>query len=400
VVTSTGGAASLVADAAGMVGFETPPPDAATAARLNALDIPDAVLDRNPIDVTLAGVKSETFRAVIDSVLESPSYDAIAVILGSSAITAPETVGVPLRECFARTDKPIVVFASPDAPQVVRQLNLAGIPTFAAPESCAVALSAMWRSGRPALRAVAPPAAVAPIGAGVAGMLRPGPLNEHESKALFAQFGIAATREVAVASGAEAETAARGFGGNVVVKILSRHVLHKSDAGGVAIDVRVGDVAATCLRMARTFSKATGHVGEGFLIQECVTGGVEMILGFNEDRQFGPSILLGMGGVAAELFRDTSLRLAPISRGDAQDMIGELKSAPLLNGFRGRPLADVDALVDTMLAFSDMVSAIGDRLQEAEINPLFVLPKGKGVKAGDGVVVVKDAVSTNPGPGH
>ena len=86
------------------------------------------MLDRNPIDVTLAGVKSETFRNVIDSVLESPSYDAVAVILGSSSITEPETVGKPLRECFARTDKPIVVFASPDAPQVVRASKSCGHP--------------------------------------------------------------------------------------------------------------------------------------------------------------------------------------------------------------------------------------------------------------------------------
>jgi acyl-CoA synthetase (NDP forming) len=389
VVTSTGGAASLVADAAGMAGFETPPPDAATADRLNALNIPDAVLDRNPIDVTLAGVKSEYFRDVIDSVLQSPSYDAVAVILGSSAITEPETVGGPLRECFARTDKPIVAFASPDAPHVVRHLNLAGIPTFAAPESCAVALSAMWQSGRTVSRAVAQPTVVEPVSAAVRSMLRPGPLNEYESKALFAQFGIAVTREVAVASAAEAETAAQDFGGNVVVKILSRYVLHKSETGGVAIDVRTSDVAAACLRMAEAFSKATSRAPEGFLIQELVTGGVELILGFNDDPQLGPSILLGMGGVAAELFRDTSLRLAPLSRGDAEDMINALKSAPLLKGFRGRPLADVEALADTVLAFSGMVSAIGDRLQEAEINPLFVLPMGSGVKAGDAVVVVR-----------
>src|SRR5437764_10086894 len=105
VVTSTGGAASLVADAAGLAGFETPAPDPVTAGRLKALNIPDAVLDRNPIDVTLAGVKSGYFRDVLDSVLESPSYDAVAVILGSSSITEPEAVGAPLRDCFARIDK-------------------------------------------------------------------------------------------------------------------------------------------------------------------------------------------------------------------------------------------------------------------------------------------------------
>jgi acyl-CoA synthetase (NDP forming) len=389
VVTSTGGAASLVADAAGMAGFETPAPDAASAARLTALNIPDAVLDRNPIDVTMAGINSATFRSVLDSVLESPGYDAVAVILGSSAVTHPETVGRPLRECFGRTNKPIVAFASPDMPQVVRQLNLDGIPTFTAPESCAVALQAMWQSQRAMSRDESPSAA-APVPAAVRDRLRPGPLNEHDSKALFAQFGIAPTREVAVAGAAEAEAAARGFAGNVVVKILSRRVLHKSEAGGVALDVKPGDVAASCGRMSEAFTAASGQAPEGFLVQEMVSGGVELILGFHHDAQLGPSILLGMGGVAAELFRDTSLRLAPLSRADAREMIDELKSAPLLHGFRGRPVADVEALVEAMLAFSAMVSAIGDQLAEAEINPLFVLPAGSGVKAGDAVVVVKD----------
>jgi acyl-CoA synthetase (NDP forming) len=400
VVTSTGGAASLVADAAGVAGFETPPPDAATAERLNALDIPDAVLDRNPIDVTLAGVKSETFRGVIDSVLESPSYDAVAVILGSSSITEPETVGKPLRECFARTDKPIVVFASPDAPQVVRHLNLAGIPSFAAPEACAAALSAMWRSQQAIPREVSEPAVVESVGMASLGRLRPGPLNEHESKALFAQFGIPLAHEVAVCNPSEAERAARDFAGNVVVKVLSRHVLHKSEAGGVAVNVAREAVADTCARMTEALAKSIGRAPEGFLVQEFVTGGIELILGFNHDRQLGPCILLGTGGIAAELFRDTSLRLAPLSRRDAEDMIGELKFAPLLNGFRGRPVADTDALVNAILAFSAMISLIGEDLEEAEINPLFVLPKGRGVKAGDGVVVVKDAVRTNQSAGH
>jgi acyl-CoA synthetase (NDP forming) len=391
VVTSTGGAASLVADAAGLAGFETPPPDPIAAERLKALKIPDAVLDRNPIDVTLAGVKPEYFRNVLDSVLESPSYDAVAVILGSSSITEPEIVGAPLHDCFARTDKPILAFASPHAPGAVRHLNLLGIPTFAAPEACATALSAMWRmhgrsSPRPAAVA-APPAAEGDVRR----MLRPGPLNEYESKALFAKFGVPATREICVTTPEEAAPAALNFGDNVVIKILSRDVLHKSDIGGVAVNVSPRDAAATCRRMAEAFSSAAGRRPEGFLVQELVSGGLELILGFKNDKQLGPAVLLGMGGIAAELYKDTAVRLAPLSRQDAQDMIDELKSAPLLRGFRGRPVADVEALVDAMLAFSSMVISLGKHLEEAEINPLFVLPKGQGVKAADGVVVVAGA---------
>lgn len=389
IVTSTGGAASLLADAAGLAGFGTPPPDGPTAATLNALRIDGALLDSNPVDVTLAGVKTETFRTVLEAVAASPTYDAVAVVLGSSALREPETVGAPLRDLAARSGKPVVGFVSPDAPQLVRALNLASVPTFAAPESCAAALAAMLRMSE-ANADEPPPDVTVPETKTL--QLQPGPLNEAESKRLFARFGIPAVREVVASTPAEAEAAARTFNGNVVVKILSRDVLHKSEIGGVALDVAPTDVARTCLDMAARLAAATRRQQpEGFLVQERVTDGVELILGFHPDAQLGPTILLGMGGVAAEVYRDTSLRLAPLSRRDAEALIAELKSAPLLAGFRGRQPADVDALADAILAFSRMAMALGGRLVEAEINPLFVLPQGRGVLAADGLAVIGPA---------
>jgi acyl-CoA synthetase (NDP forming) len=390
IITSTGGSASVLADAAGVAGLETPPPDAATAAKLEALAIEGAGLDRNPIDVTLAGVKRETFRTILDAVVASPTYDAVAVVLGSSALRDPQAVGAPLRERAASSNKPIVGFVSPEAPHLVRELNLAGVPTFAAPESCAAALAALRRAGETA--PVAPesePAAVV-VGEEVRALLRRGALNEAESKRLFAAFGIPAVREVVAATAEEAGRAAKDFAGRVVVKILSRQVLHKSELGGVAVGVAPAEVVRTCATMADRFTASTREEPEGFLVQELVEGGVELILGLHHEAQLGPAVLLGMGGVLAELYRDTALRLAPVSRRDAQEMIDELKSAALLKGFRGRPPADIDALVDAIVAFSRMIAAIGEELQEAEINPLFVLPQGRGVVAADGVVLVKD----------
>jgi acyl-CoA synthetase (NDP forming) len=168
-------------------------------------------------------------------------------------------------------------------------------------------------------------------------------------------------------------------------------VVHKSEVGGVAVNVAPVDVARTCADMAARFVAATQRELEGFLVQELVSGGVELILGYRRDEQLGPMVLLGAGGVTAELYRDTALRLAPLTHAHAEAMIAELKSAPLLDGFRGRPEADVAALADAIVAFSNMIAAIGDQLAEAEINPLFVLPRGRGVVAGDGVVVVSSA---------
>jgi acyl-CoA synthetase (NDP forming) len=127
---------------------------------------------------------------------------------------------------------------------------------------------------------------------------------------------------------------------------------------------------------------------EGFLVQEMVTGGVEMILGLIRDPQLGPAVLLGLGGVATELFDDTALRLLPLTRQDAEEMVQGLKARKLLEGFRGAPPADVPALVDAILAFASMAEALGPRLLEAEVNPLFVLPRGRGVVAADGLAVL------------
>lgn len=389
IITSTGGSASLLADAAGVVGFDTPAPDEPTAAKLKALAIEGATLDRNPIDVTLAGVSSDTFRTILDAVVASPTYDAVAVVLGSSALREPETVGAPLRECAARTVKPVIGFVSPDAPQLVRALNLAGVPAFPAPESCATALAALYRFGEVSTPDRTGGTAAAAVSDDVYKLLRPGALDEAESKQLFAHFGIPIVREIVAETPDEAVAAAKKISGNVVVKILSRDVLHKSEAGGVAVNVEPEDTARVCAQLAERFLAATKIKPERFLVQELVTNGVEIILGFHYDAQLGPVILLGMGGVTAELLRDTSLRLAPISRSDALEMIDELKTSALLNGYRGRPVADIEALVETMLAFSSMVVALDGKLQEAEINPLFVKPQGQGVVAADGLIVVK-----------
>ena len=136
----------------------------------------------------------------------------------------------------------------------------------------------------------------------------------------------------------------------------------------------------------------TGRQPDQFLIQEMVAEGTELILGMRRDA-LGTAILLGMGGVAAELFNDTTIRLLPekggLTQEDAMAMAKELKTWPLLDGFRGRPKADVAAMVKAIVAFSNMAAQLGDRLVEAEINPFFVLSQGQGVKAADGVVVLK-----------
>jgi len=378
IVTTTGGAATLVADSAGLAGFDTPPPDAATAQRLRAIKVRDTVLDRNPVDVTLAGLQGETMRDVIDTLLASASYDAVVVVVGSSAIGQPDLVAKPLIAAMSSSSKPLLAYVSPDSPHIVRHLNRHGVPAFAAPESVTAALSAMAQTP-PRASAVQARRPIDDLA------LPAGPLNEVESKQLFARFGIPAVREHVAKTPAQAQAAALQLGGKLVAKVVSRQIAHKTEIGGVAVGLEPGAVARWC----ETTQARLGQSLEGFLVQELIADGVEMILGCHRDPQLGPAILLGFGGVNAELFADTAIRLPPLGQSDAQAMIDALRLTPLLRGFRGRPKADVEALAAAIVAFSDMAVALGDRLLEAEINPLFVLPEGRGVLAADGLVVLR-----------
>tara|TARA_R110001592_G_scaffold25555_3_gene96961 strand:- start:27635 stop:29701 length:2067 start_codon:yes stop_codon:yes gene_type:complete len=382
IVTSTGGAATIVADNIGLTELEIPAPDPATAEKLLALDLNDAVLDRNPIDVTLAGLRPDLFRDILRILAESPTYDAIVVVVGSSSIGQPEVVARPLTEALDITGKPLMAYVSPDAPGIVKHLNRSGIPAYAAPETCATALLALQPT--PDGNAVA----VGPVPQVDCSDLPKGALNESDSMALFSRFGVPVPKEATAANPKEAARAAAAFDGPVVIKILSDEIHHKSEVGGVAVNVSPEDVEARCAEMLGRVTKATSAKIDGFLIQELVRDGVELILGFNRDPQLGAYILLGAGGVTTELYQDVALGLLPLQRAEVETMIDSLKCSALLKGFRGRPHADVDALVDAVLSFADMVAFLDGRLKEAEINPIFVLPKGQGVRAGDGLVVL------------
>ena len=389
ILTSTGGAGTLVSDSLGVAGFETPPPDAQTAAALRALQTGDhAALDRNPIDVTLAGLQPDLLRGAITALLASPTYDALAIIVGSSGVGRPELMAGAIEACLPLSDKPVLAYVSPHAPEAAALLTQRGVPAFTAAESCTAALEGMLQASQ-----WKTPVQDAVQGARVDERDLPtGSLDEAQAKQLFSRFGVACAREVIVRDADEAQRAARELGGRIVLKILSSEITHKSDVGGVAVNVTVDEVAARLVSMADEVLGNTGVHPSRFLVQEVVGGGTELILGMHRD-PLGTAILLGMGGVTAELFKDTTMRLLPphggLGRDEALSMARDLKTWPLLDGFRGRPKADVEALADAIVAFSRMAAQLGDRLEEAEINPLFVLPQGQGVRAADGVVVLR-----------
>jgi acetate---CoA ligase (ADP-forming) len=388
ILTSTGGAGTIVSDSLGVAGFETPAPDAETAAQLAALQSGShANLDRNPVDLTLAGLHPDILRGAIRTLLESPSYDALVVIAGSSAVGSPRLLADAVHDCLPLSDKPVIAYVSPYAPNVGAVLTARGVPVYASAESCASALSGLLLAARSRQGEVAS----SPERQVDISDFSQGSLDEVEAKALFARFGIPAVNERIVETPEDAEAAARELGGKVVLKILSGEITHKSDVGGVAVNLTPDTVGGRLTAMANDVEKATGKRPQRFLVQEMVAGGTELILGLHRD-PLGTAVLLGMGGVTAELFKDTTMRLLPpqggLSREEARSMLHDLITWPLLDGFRGRPKADVEALVSAIVAFSLMAAQLGERLTEAEINPVFVLPAGQGVRAADGVVVL------------
>jgi acetyltransferase len=217
-------------------------------------------------------------------------------------------------------------------------------------------------------------------------------LSESESKHLIAAWGIPVTQEVRVDSADAAVEAAQRLGYPVVLKVDSPDILHKTEAGVVRLGVRDAAQVRTAYAdiLARAAAYAPNATISGVLVQEMITEGVEVIVGVSYDAQLGPTILFGSGGVMVEVYNDIALRRCPITQAEAHTMLSDVKGARVLHGFRGRPAADIEALTQTLVHVSHLAMQLDGRLAELDINPLLVLPAGRGVKAVDALVVFKD----------
>lgn len=381
ILTSTGGAGSLVADNCGILGLTVPELDTTTGMALADLLGQDAPMTGNPVDVTLAGVEPEIMTAATEALLRSDGIDAVVVVVGSSALARPDVAVGAIRAGAAASDKPLIAYVSPHAPHIADLLNRDSVPAFSAPETCAAVLKAALPVP-PVGPLVEPGAALLPAD------LPTGTLNEAEARRLFDAFGLTGATSVVVQTAEEAAEAASRLDGPVVIKVLSRAIMHKSDVGGVRVGLAPEAVGPALIEMAETLAAQDLPKPEGYLVQAMLRGGIEMILGLRHDPQLGPLILLGAGGVQAELSGDSTLRLLPLREGEARGMLNDLTITQLLEGYRAAPAHDIDALVDAIEALARMGHALGDRLLEAEINPLFVFQDGQGVAAADGVVVL------------
>lgn len=382
VVTISGGAGVLMADAAEAVGLPMPPMPEAAQAKLKSI-VPFAS-PRNPVDCTAQAFNDmKVVGAFAESMASDGGYASLIAFFtqwGASPSMAPR-LRAELKQVLDRHPDRLFVLSIIAPPERIREWEEDGFLVMEDPSRAVVALAAMGRFGD-AFAAVAPePVALPPI------TLPATAPDEAEAKRILAAAGVPMVPERVCTSADEAVKAARELGFPVVAKILSPDILHKSEIGGVLLDlgdeVSVRDGFATL--MQRAARHAPGARITGVLVARQVTGAVEMVVGLVRDPVFGPVVMVGLGGVFVELFRDVAFARCPVEEDKAARMIRSLRGFPLLDGARGRPKADVAALARALAAMSRF-GAAAPTLLSAEINPLLVLPDG--VFAADAVIEV------------
>jgi acyl-CoA synthetase (NDP forming) len=362
VLTTTAGGATMVVDPLATRGVTIEPPSLRTISRLAAVGIE---LGRSRlIDLTIAGARYETMKSALEVVTTAPEFDLVLVVVGSSARSNPAASIKPIIDS-AGAGKPLAVYLAPEAPQALAALGKACVPAFRTPEACADAIAA-------ALRWRAPRVEVARLRheRGDGRML-----DELEAGALLDRLKI--SRAPAVAIDIDAERApALPFPFPVAVKVLGAEIAHKSDIGGVVLRVQDDNALLAAIAQIRRAVAASGHgkAVSRVLVQPMISGLGEILIGYRLDREVGPLVMVAAGGIFTEIYRDRSLRLAPVDLATAHEMLGEVRGLKPLMGFRGKPIGDLDAVAHALVAMSRL--ADDPTIAEAEINPLIVRARG------------------------
>ena len=368
VMTTTAGGATMVVDPLATRGVAVEPPTPQTLARIKAVTDVD-VTPARLIDLTLAGAQYKVMKGALDVLTTAPEFDLVVVVVGSSARFYPDLAVKPIVDS-AGAGKPIAAFLVPEAPDALARLAAAGVPNFHTPEACADAVAAALQRRAPRRIEVR--------AANVSGADRM--LDELEAYALLHRVGVPHAQSIALASSI-AQAPALPFSFPVAVKALSETIAHKSDVGGVVLNVRDGDALLAAVAKIRQVTNV-----DRVLVQPMVSGIGEVLIGYRLDADAGPLVMLAAGGILAEIHRDRSLRLAPVDLAEARVMIGEVAALKALAGYRGRPAGDLDALAQALVSLSQLAVQDGPTVAEAEVNPLIVKPKGEGVIAVDALV--------------
>lgn len=383
ILTNAGGPAILCADACEANGLVVPRLPDAVRDDLAAF-LPVAGSTSNPVDM-LAAATGEDYSRAIAALVSCPDIDALIVIFTPPLVTRAADVVRAIQRAARNLPRPVpllsVFMSKQTGPRVISSGGV-GVPHYPFPEEAARALSLAARYG--AWRAIPeePPAnldgidrdkATAVIAAALAG--DPGWMAPEAVMELLSCYRIPMVDTRLVGSPREAGREARRLGSPVALKAIVPGLLHKSDAGAVALDLKGARAVERAATEMAAHLEQSGHRITGYQVQPIAAAGVEMLVGVVQDQHFGPVLACGAGGTATELLRDVEVRITPITRGEASRMVRSLKTFPRLDGYRGAPKADVGALEDVLLRVSALVEAHPE-IAEMDLNPVIVHPVG------------------------
>jgi acetyltransferase len=389
VLTVSGGAGIWGADTVSMQGMQVPELSKSFQDEIGRL-LPSYGSARNPIDVTAQGVHSGGLQKSIDLLDVSHEVDALLVVQSFSSDTRMPFKQAQLKPVIDAQNKPIVFYSYTLPSQFARnELAASGVVVLSGLTHVGVAMRRMVEYSRFRL---APPAnSNALPSPDLSAHLKSSTLSEADSKALLRDAGIAVPDEVLVTGKDALDQAIARVGFPLVMKIQSPDIPHKSEVGGVRVGIATkGEVFLAYEALTESARRHRPNAAiQGVLVGPMAKKGVEIIVGTMQDATFGPMVMVGLGGITTELFRDVVYRPAPVSAEEAAGMLAELKAAPLLNGFRGAAKADIPALSHLISQISVLAAASRDHISEIEINPVLVHPEGQGVTIVDALVVPK-----------
>ncbi|WP_165971584.1 acetate--CoA ligase family protein [Cupriavidus sp. L7L] len=391
IISTSGGTAVWLTDTCEAMGFDLPEIDGERQRRI-AEFIPAYGSTANPVDITAQGVNA--YAQSLEVLADADYLDAFIVVSSFAHEARLRAEGPELAAIVKRLGKPVLFYSytvpSEGSRALLRDL---GIHCFTSMLGCVRALAGLRTYGQHLERIAssdASPATLALSGAGRK-LLTAGSavLCEYESKALLQSSGIACPEEHLATDVELALAAAHRLGYPVALKLQSPDLPHKSEAGAIALNVRDDD--ALRASFGRLLQNAREHAPEaqirGVLVQPMAARGVEMIAGIVNDDEFGPFVMVGLGGIYVEVLKDTVLAPAPVDKQTARDMLRSLKGWPLLAGVRGDSPADVEAMADLLVDLSKLALSAEDCLQELDVNPIFVHEQGKGLTIVDALAI-------------
>ncbi len=388
IVTNAGGPGILAADTAEREGLELPLLGKELIQELRKI-LPGNASLYNPIDI-IGDADAERYRAVLERAINDNGIDGIVVILTPQAITDVDKVADIVVEVHRRCTKPIIACFMGEAStrKAIEFMKSEGIPSFSFPEKAVQAFKRLWdyykwktslsgkvTGGEMEVEDIQKEKAEALIRSFI--MNERFELTDGDAMEILSCYGFRGPRSGLARSSEEAVRIAKEIGFPVVMKISSPDILHKTEVGGVRLNISSeAEVREAFIEMTSNVRRLLPSAFiEGVRVYEMIKGGKELIVGITQDRTFGPMIMVGLGGIYVEIMKDVSFRIAPLSREDALSMIEELKAYPLLKGVRGERPVDIDAVVNSLVRLSRFVIDF-PHVIELDINPLVVLERG------------------------